>query len=372
MTEKHDIYMKRAIGLARRGRKGAAPNPAVGAVLVKGDKIIAAGCHARFGGPHAERVALKKAGAKARGATLYVTLEPCCHFGKTPPCTEAIIEAGVRKVVIAHRDPIDFVSGKGIAKLKRAGIGIVEGVLREESALMNLPYLKRARTGTPYVILKWAMTLDGKIASHTGDSRGISSEKALGFGHSLRGEVDAILVGLRTVIADDPRLTCRRAQGKNPARIVLDTKCALAPDSKLARTAGRIPLIIATTKMAPTLRRRALSALGAEVIVVGKGSGGIDIKALLTELAERKISSLLVEGGGKVHASFIASGLADEVCALVAPKILGGDKAATPVRGGGIARIADAARLHDLTVKRLGTDTLIRGRLRSLAWYLGR
>ncbi len=373
MSEKHEYYMKRAIGLAKRGRKRVPPNPLVGAVVVKGGKIIAGGYHAYFGGPHAERAALKRAGSAARGATLYVTLEPCCHHGKTPPCTDAIIEAGIKKVVVAHRDPIDFVRGKGISQLKRAGIEVVEGVMREESALINLRYLKRARTGAPYVISKWAMSLDGKIAARTGDSRGISSERSLKYSHGLRAEVDAILVGVRTVIVDNPELTCRRVDGPSPARIVLDARCDLPLRSRLVRSARKIPLIVATTSAAPVSRREALTRRGAEVLVVrSRKKNRPDVTALLKALGERGCTSLLVEGGGEVHASFLESGLVDEVCVFVAPGIIGGQTATPAVGGTGANRVADALRLVETHTRRLGPDTLIRGRLRDLSYYLGR
>lgn len=372
MKDKHNAFMSIAIRLARKGAKRAAPNPAVGAVLVKNDRVIAAGYHARFGGPHAERVVLSKARSAAKGATLYVTLEPCCHYGKTPPCTDAIIEAGVRRVVIAHRDPIKFVSGKGVAQLRKARIDVVEGVLRDEAAALNLRYLKRARTGAPYVVLKWAMTLDGKIASASGDSRGISSKQALKYSHSLRSETDAILVGIRTVLADAPQLTCRLVRGRNPVRIVLDGECRLSLDSRLVRSASAVPLIVVTTPRAPAARRRALEARGVEVLTTGGKKGGPGVRGILKKLGNRGCTSVLVEGGGEVHASFLESGLADEVCVFIAPKIIGGISAKTPVAGKGISRISDALRLENPEVKRLGADLLIRGRLRDLSYYLGK
>jgi diaminohydroxyphosphoribosylaminopyrimidine deaminase/5-amino-6-(5-phosphoribosylamino)uracil reductase len=363
--------MSMALRLAKRGIKGAAPNPAVGAVIVKNDKVVARGYHARFGGPHAERVALAKAGGAARGATMYVTLEPCRHFGKTPPCTDAIIEAGIRKVVFAHRDPIEFISGKGAAQLKKAGIAVVEGVLREDAALLNLRYLKRARTGTPYVTLKWAMTLDGKIATASGDSRGISSKEALKYAHSLRRDADCVIIGIGTALADDPLLTCRLVRGRNPARIVLDGRCELPLESKLVRSVASAPVIVAATSGAPAARRKALEARGVEVLIVRGHKGRPDVKALLKELCRRNFSSVLVEGGGEAHAAFLESGLADEVCAIVCPRIIGGRGAATPVAGKGIARVSEALQLRHPTVRRLGADTAISGRLKDLSYYVG-
>ena len=371
MKAKHEHYMRRAIALAKRGRRRTAPNPAVGAVIVKGDRIIAGGYHAHFGGPHAERAALKRAGSAARGATLYVTLEPCCHHGKTPPCTDAVIDAGIKKVVLAHRDPIDFVRGKGIARLKRAGIEVVEGVLRDEAALMNLRYLKRARTGAPYVIAKWAMSLDGKIAARTGDSRGISSEKSLDYSHRLRAEVDAVLVGVRTAVVDDPELTCRRCDGPSPARIVLDARCDLPPRSRLVRGARKIPLIVATTSVAPVARREVLTRAGAEIVVLPSRNNRPDVTALLKMLGERCCTSVLVEGGGEAHASFLESGLVDEVCVFVAPGIIGGRTAIPAVGGIGVTHVSRALRLAEVRTRRLGPDTLVRGRLHDVAYYLG-
>ncbi len=372
MNEKHEYFMKRAIGLAKRGRKRVSPNPVVGALVVKAGKIIAGGYHAYFGGPHAERAALRRAGSAVRGATLYVTLEPCCHHGKTPPCTDAIIEAGIKKVVIAHRDPIDFVRGKGVALLKRAGISVVEGVLREEAALMNLRYLKRARTGAPYVICKWAMSLDGKIAARTGDSRGISSEKSLKYSHGLRAEADAILIGVRTAVVDNPDLTCRHIDGPSPARIVLDARCDIPLKSRLVRSARKTPLIIATTSAAPKSRREALARSGAEVLICRSRKNRPDVTALLNLLGERCCTNLLVEGGGEVHASFLESGLVDEVCVFVAPGIIGGLTATPAVGGSGVTRVADALRLAEVRTCRLDADTLIRGRLNDLSYYLGK
>ena len=349
--------MRRCLDLARRGIGNVEPNPMVGAVVVRGGRIIAEGNHARFGGPHAEVVALKRAGARARGATLYVSLEPCAHFGKTPPCTDRILEAGVREVVAAVRDPHPIVDGHGFAVLRRHGVKTRTGVLEEEAARLNRGFFKVHEHGLPYVAAKWAMTLDGKIATRTGDSRWVSGEKARKWVRALRDEYQAILVGANTAERDDPGL---RGGKRDPIRIVLDSQARLSMESQLVRSARERRTIVAVTDSAPAERLRDLERAGVEVIRLDAP----DLRVVFEELARAGILSILVEGGGEVHASLLAAGLADEVLVVVAPKVAGGRDAVTPVEGEGLAKMADALQMEDVTVERLGDDVLIRARTR--------
>ena len=265
--ESDDLFwMRRALAEAERGRGAVEPNPLVGAVVVREGRPVGVGHHARFGGPHAEVVALEAAGAAARGATLYVTLEPCCHHGKTPPCTEAVLAAGIRRVVAAMTDPFPKVAGGGFARLAAAGLEVESGLLETEARRLNAPYLKRLATGRPYVIAKWAMTLDGKTATASGDSRWISGPRSRALVHELRGRMDAILVGIGTALADDPQLTARPPGPRRAARVVLDSAARLPPDSRLARTAREIPVWVAVTERAGAERRAALAALGCDIL----------------------------------------------------------------------------------------------------------
>lgn len=368
-TADHEKHMSSALRLAGRGRGAVEPNPMVGAVVVRNGKIVGRGRHKKFGGPHAEVLALKAAGAAARGATLYVTLEPCAHFGKTPPCVDAVIASGARRVVIATRDPFPRVAGRGVRKLRSAGIEVVEGVLADEARRLNAPYFKRIREGMPWVIAKWAMTLDGKIAAHTGDSRGISSEESLRYVHELRAQVDGVIVGINTVLKDNPLLTVRNFSRRGvapdecqPTRIILDEACRLPLDSQIVETARWAETLVATTRSAPAARRRRLEEMGVEVMVFGDSRKTVSLPALLRHLGkEREFTNVLIEGGSAVLADAFEKGLVDEVRVIVAPKILGGRGAVTPVGGKGAAKIIDALWLSEVRTARLGPDTLITG-----------
>jgi len=372
MAIDHAKYMSLALRLAAKGRGDVEPNPMVGAVIVKNGRIISTGRHKYYGGPHAEVYALQSAGKAARGATLYVTLEPCVHFGKTPPCVHAVIEAGIREVVIATHDPFPKVHGKGIRKLKAAGVKVVEGVLAAEALRLNPGYFKRIMTGMPRVIAKWAMTLDGKIAAYTGDSRGISSEEALKYAHRLRAQVDGVIVGINTVLRDDPLLNVRCWQPKGaapedyqPARIILDSRCRLPLNSRIAETARWADTLVAVSKSAPVKKIKRLQKLGLEVMPFGSSKDKVDIIALLRYLGrEREFTNVLIEGGAEVLADAFEKGAVDEVRAIIAPKILAGKTAVTAVGGAGIAKVADALSLTDLKISRLGPDTLITGRIK--------
>ena len=351
-------YIKLALKLARRGLGWTSPNPMVGAVLVKDGRIIGQGYHRRFGGDHAEINALKSASADPSEATLYVTLEPCCHHGKTPPCVDAIIKNRIKKVVISTLDPNPQVSGKGAKILTEHGIETRVGVLEEECRELNEAHFKLMTTGRPLVTLKFAQTLDGRIATAGGDSRWISSEAFRKMAHRLRAANDAILVGINTVLADNPRLTVRLVRGRNPARVILDSRLRMPLDSEIVKTRDVAPVMIATTAQADKEKPSRLQELGIEILEVQSDeSGGIDLKHLLQVLGQRNISSLLVEGGSKVITSFLRQKLADRVVVAVAPKILG--KGVDAVGELGIIRLSQAFKLTFRKVSRAGEDIVI-------------
>jgi diaminohydroxyphosphoribosylaminopyrimidine deaminase / 5-amino-6-(5-phosphoribosylamino)uracil reductase len=355
-------HMARAIELAARGEGLVEPNPMVGCTIVQDGEIVGEGFHARFGGPHAEIEAMRVAGHRASGATVYVTLEPCCHHGKTPPCTRALIEAGVRRVVVAQRDPFEKVAGAGIAELQRAGIEVDVGLLEREAAEINAPYLKLVRSGKPWIIAKWAMTLDGKLATRTRDSRWISDKPSREIVHKLRGRVDAILVGRGTAAADDPLLTSRPTGVRTATRIVLDSSASLASTSQLARTAREAPVLVATCESAPQTDRDRLTADGCEVVVCPGATHAERLTWLLDELGRRRMTNVLVEGGSHVLGSLLDLDQIDEVHVFIAPKLLGGSDAPSPVAGTGIDFLK-AARLIAPQVEQCGCDVYVHGRV---------
>lgn len=361
--------MRLAIGEAGKGRGAVEPNPMVGAVVVRDGQPVGIGHHERFGGPHAEVFALQRAGASARGATLYVTLEPCCHHGKTPPCTDAIVAAGIGRVVAAVEDPFPRVAGGGRAALEAAGVAIEVGCEAEAARELNAPYWKRLTTGRPHVTAKWAMTLDGKTAAASGDSRWISSEESRRRVHELRGRMDAIIVGIGTVEADDPQLTVRPPGPRRPVRIILDSAARIDPESLLVRTAAEVPVLVAITERATPERRRRLEAARCELASF-PGNGPVPLTLLLDELGRRGMTNVLVEGGGRVLGSFLDEGHVDAVEVYVAPILEGGDHARTAVRGTGHALMRDSPRLRDVSIDRIADDVLIRGRLPQ-PWRLG-
>lgn len=354
-------YMRLALELAVKARGRTSPNPMVGAVVVRDGAIIGRGFHPRAGEPHAEVFALTAAGEAAKGATMYVSLEPCCHQGRTGPCTEALIRAGVDRVVVAMRDPNPQVGGKGIARLREAGIEVVEGVLEQEARRLNEVFVKYMTRRLPFIVLKAAVSLDGKIAAHTGDSRWITGAEAREYGHRLRDAYDAILVGAGTVRKDDPSLTTRLPEGgRDPVRVVLDSRGRISPSARIFRQESKAPTVVAVTAQAKDADLRTLEAAGGLIIVAGKGPR-VDLPLLMRELAQREITSVLVEGGGEVHASFLAEGLPDKLVWFVAPKIIGGKEAPGPVGGAGIARMAEAPVLEEVTVRRMGQDICVEG-----------
>lgn len=353
-----EAFMRAALAEARRGLGRTSPNPAVGAVVVKGGRVIARGHHARAGGPHAEVVALRAAGARARGADLYTTLEPCDHHGRTPPCSLAVLCAGIRRVLVGSSDPNPLVNGRGIRRLREAGIEVVEDVLREECDALNAHWFKFIRERRPYVTLKAAVTLDGRIATRTGDSRWVTGPEARRWVHELRDRVDAVLVGAGTALADDPRLTTRLpgGRGRDPIRVVLDTDLSLPSRLRLFRMRSAAPTIVAHASS-----RTGRPGLRAELLRCRRGKGGVDLGDLLARLAARGVTHLLVEGGAEVLARFLAEGLADRVAVFVAPRIVGADGVPL-VASAGPERMEDTLRLADVRVERLGEDVLVEGR----------
>jgi len=353
-----ELFMRVALREAAKGLGRTSPNPAVGAILVRGGRVVARGHHARAGGPHAEVVAIRAAGALARGADLYTTLEPCDHYGKTPPCSMAVLDAGVRRVLVGSADPNPLVNGKGIARLRAAGVEVIEEVLRGECDALNAHWFKYMRESRPYVTLKAAVTLDGRIATRTGDARWVTGEAARRWVHRLRDRVDAVLVGAGTARADDPLLTTRLpgGRGRDPIRVVLDTDLSLP--AKLALLNPRSP---APTIVAHASARARRVRPGVELLRCRRGKGGVDLRDLLEKLAARGVTHLLVEGGAHVHARFLEEGLVDRIAVFVAPKLLGAD--GVPLLASrGPERMADALRLDEVQVEKIGEDVLVLGR----------
>lgn len=353
--------MRRAIQLARRGIGSTHPNPRVGAVVLIGGAIVAEGFHARAGEAHAEVRALEAAGPLARGATLVATLEPCAHFGKTPPCVDSILASGVRRVVIGMTDPNPLVDGRGIDALERAGLEVVVGALEEECRALNPAYLKHLRTGLPFVTLKAMLSLDGRIASESGESRGLGGEAELRVAHRLRAERDAVVVGVGTILQDDPLLTVRHARGRTPLRVVLDSSLRTPADAAIWTTVKDAPVVIATVSAHPE-RRAALADRGATIwSFEADASGRVPLGALLRRLASEGRLSLLVEGGAEVHTSFLREGYADRVAIGIAPVILGGSGAPTFTRDLGRARLDEGIAVEFLRMRRLGRDLWLEG-----------
>lgn len=351
-------FMRLALELAHKGEGETKPNPIVGAVVVKDGHIVGCGYHHRFGGPHAEVFALDEAGDEARGATLYVTLEPCSHHGKTPPCTERIVAARIARVIVACSDPNPLVNGHGIEKMRAAGIEVTEGVLEEEARRANEIFFKFITTGRPFVQLKLAESLDGKIATRIGDAKWISGADSRTEVHRLRRRFAAILVGVGTVIADDPRLTVRHVGGKDPLRIVLDGRGRVPLDAQMFSAEGRT---IVVTAMMAREKEEALISLGAEVWRLPEKESNIDLSAFLQSLADEKIDSLLVEGGGETAAAFLEADLVDKVAFFVAPILIGGRDAIPAIGGAGAEQVSEALHLKRIEIERIGEDLLVTG-----------
>jgi len=354
-------YMSLALELAEKGRGMVEPNPMVGAVVVKNSLIVGKGYHQVFGGPHAEVFALNEGKEDCTGATLYVSMEPCAHYGKTAPCVDAIIKAGIKEVVIAIIDPNPITSGKGMQKLHEAGIDVKVGVMESQAAKLNAPFLKLMQKGLPYVIVKWAMSLDGKIASHTGDSRWISSEESREYVHKIRGQVDGIMVGINTVRRDNPLLTCRIKGGRNPRRIIIDSNATLSLNSRLINTIQESELFVAVSSNAPQERVEKLRQVGCKIIRTSNVNGLVDIKMLFQQLGKMNLTNILVEGGGRVITSVIEERLADKIMVFIAPILIGGEGAVSPIMGKGVTHIGESIKLIEITTKRFANDIVIEG-----------
>ena len=364
-------YMRRAIELAKKGSGHVNPNPLVGAVIVRDGEIIGEGYHECYGQLHAERNAIanaKKRGNSLEGSTIYVTLEPCCHYGKTPPCTEAIIEEKIARVVVGSDDPNPLVSGKGFQMLREKGIEVIPHFLKEECDAMNHVFFHYIRTGTPYVAMKYAMTMDGKIACYTGDSKWVTGEESRAHVQTLRNHYKGIMAGIGTVLADDPMLNCRIEGGRDPIRIIADSHLRIPMDSQLVRTAGQQPLIVACLPDADEEKAAQLQEKGVEVLripgvttadITEKQKEVISLPVLMKELGARKIDGILLEGGGQLNESALQAGIVDRIYCYIAPKIFGGAQAKTPVEGQGLTRAADAWQFKRIGMQEFGQDILL-------------
>jgi diaminohydroxyphosphoribosylaminopyrimidine deaminase/5-amino-6-(5-phosphoribosylamino)uracil reductase len=353
------FIMKRALALAARAKGKTSPNPMVGSLLVKNNRIISEGFHKRAGTPHAEVIAIDKAGQKAAGSTLYVTLEPCCHKDKrTPPCTEKIISSGIKKVVIAMKDPNPKVSGKGIAELEQAGIKTITGVLEKNAISLNESYIKYMTTGLPFVILKIAMTLDGKIATPEGESKWITGEKARKMVHRLRGSSDAVMTAIGTVKADDPVLTCRVPGYKNPVRVIIDPRLETMPDSQVASCPPETIIVTRSPNADVSLWKK---LRGKGISFIEYQSEELDLKWLMFKLGKLAITSILVEGGSSLGSYCLDAGIVDKVMFFIAPKIMGGRDSFPAVGGKSFRKLADAYKIRDIKTRQIGEDILIEG-----------
>ncbi|MDA0691773.1 MAG: bifunctional diaminohydroxyphosphoribosylaminopyrimidine deaminase/5-amino-6-(5-phosphoribosylamino)uracil reductase RibD [Nitrospinae bacterium] len=358
--------MARALELARKGAGRTSPNPMVGAVIIKNGRVVGEGYHKKAGFPHGEIEALKKAGSQANGADLYVNLEPCCHFGKTPPCTDAIIAAGIRKVIVGMSDPNKLVRGKGFRKLRQKGIEVVTGVLGQECTRLNEVFVKYICTHRPFVILKTAVSLDGKIATSSGQSQWITGAKARQRVHQIRNEVDAIVAGAGTIVADNPLLTTRlgkKSNVKHPVRVVLDNENLVPLNANVFKNTDSQRVFYIAGKNISVSRKKALIQKGVEVLSLKEKKGKVDLQHLMQTLGEKELTSVLIEGGGEVNASFLEAGLVDKVMVFVAPILIGGRDAPGPVGGNGISRLADALKIKNMTVSSIGNDWLLEGYL---------
>ncbi|MFZ5351860.1 MAG: bifunctional diaminohydroxyphosphoribosylaminopyrimidine deaminase/5-amino-6-(5-phosphoribosylamino)uracil reductase RibD [Bacillota bacterium] len=357
----HEKYMRRAIELAKKGIGYTSPNPLVGAVIVKDDIIISEGYHAFYGGPHAEINAFKNAKAAVNGATIYVTLEPCSHYGKTPPCANAIVDNGIARTVVAMEDPNPLVAGKGLDVLRRHGIEVVTGVLEDEAKKLNEIFIKYITTKLPFCILKTAMTLDGKTATATGDSKWITNEASRGYVHRLRHQTSAIMVGIGTVLADNPRLTTRleKESGADPVRVIVDSCGRIPLEAKVLNLKSNARTIIAVTEKADENKLKQLEEIGAEIITTQSKDNRVDLSHLMKILGEKGIDSVLLEGGGELNYSALKAGIVDKLLVFIAPKIVGGSEAKTPVGGEGISHIKDALKVNNTSVYRFEEDIMI-------------
>ena len=363
--ETDEMYMDHALKLALKGQGMTTPNPMVGAVIIKNGRIIGEGYHAKAGERHAEVVAIENAIEVVTGATLYVTLEPCSHYGKTPPCTELIIEKDIERVVIAVLDPNPMVAGRGVKRLRECGISVTVGVLEKQAQRLNEVFMKYIVTKRPFVVYKSSMSLDGKIATSTGESQWITCEESRKDSHSLRHIYTGIMVGIGTVLADDPLLNCRMDGGKQPVRIVVDSSLRIPEESRLVQTADTYPLIVATTSKGNEAKKRRLRAYGANVWnMPSDEQGRVDLPGLMKCLGENEVDSLIIEGGGTLAEQAMKAGIMDKMIVYMAPLIIGGKDAKTPVEGKGIQCLSDAWKLQEWSSQMMGTDLKVSGYIR--------
>ncbi|MFQ5656669.1 MAG: bifunctional diaminohydroxyphosphoribosylaminopyrimidine deaminase/5-amino-6-(5-phosphoribosylamino)uracil reductase RibD [Candidatus Methylomirabilales bacterium] len=357
-------FMEQALSLAARGRGRTSPNPMVGAVLTREGTIIGTGHHAYAGADHAEVTALNATGERARGSVCYVTLEPCAHHGRTPPCTEALIHAAVSKVVVAAYDPNPVVAGRGVKRLREAGISVEVGLLQEEAVRLNEAYFTVIQKGRPLVSLKAALSLDGKLATRTGDSKWITGERTRHRVHEMRNTVDAVVVGIGTVLRDDPLLTTRLdgQERRDPLRVVVDSRARFPLTARILRSGSRPPFV-AVGESAPQVRLRRLQERGAEVVVLPSGQGGVSLPDLFRELGRRGITSVMIEGGGRLATSALQEGIVDKLVLMLAPLLIGGKKAPTLLQGEGVEKIGEALCVKQMTIERVGEDIIFEGYL---------
>lgn len=365
MSEINTEYMRLALSLAVKGAGCVSPNPMVGAVIVKNGRIIGQGYHECYGQLHAERNALKNCTEPPEGADMYVTLEPCCHYGKNPPCTEAVIEAGIKRVFVGSADPNPLVAGKGIKQLRDNGIEVFENILRDECDAINEIFFHYITTKTPFVMMKYAMTIDGKIACYTGESKWITGDKARHNTHIDRHKFKGIMVGVGTVIADNPSLTCRIENGINPVRIICDSNLRIPVESNIVSTADEIPTIIATC-CDDKDKQRILTDKGCKIILTKPKNNRVDLNELMILLGKEGIDSIILEGGSELNWSALESGIVQKVQAYIAPKIFGGNGAKNAVGGIGVELPSDAFQLENTSIKHFGNDILIEGRVKNV------
>ena len=364
-TEIDEKYMRMALRLAEKARGRTSPNPMVGAVVVKDNRVIATGYHERAGEPHAEAIALRKAGAAAQGATLYVTLEPCSHLNKrTPPCSPLVIQSGVKRVVIAMIDPNPRVSGGGVRAIRKAGVEVVTGVLEPEASRLNEEFIKHVTKKVPFVTLKIAQTLDGKIATATGESKWITGKEAREAGHRLRDRNDAILAGINTVLKDNPSLTARIAGGRDPLRVIVDSALRISLKAKVITQTSAARTIVATLASAPKDKIKKLQSAGAEIVLVKSDRGRVDLRDLMRKLGRMDIMSVLVEGGAEIHASALKSGIVDKVVMYIAPTLMTGSDSLCSIGGVSPIKLGHAIRLKNITSRFVGQDIMVQGYIR--------
>lgn len=359
MIDQHHRFMRRALSLARKGIGSTSPNPAVGCVIVRDGAIVGEGWHRKAGEPHAEVNALRDSGSMAKGSDLYVTLEPCSHFGKTPPCADALIESAVSRVFIGMVDPNPCVAGRGVQRLRSAGIEVTTGLLEDECRSINQPYIKHVTTGLPYVTLKSAMTMDGKTATSCGDSRWVTEEPARRHVHALRAISDAVMVGLGTIMADDPLLTCRIKGGRDPLRLIVDSNLRIPSTAQVFHVESVSRTMVAAVSDA-NQRRQEIEALGAEVVLCQSKDGRVDLHDLLRVLGGKGIQSILLEGGSLLAGAMLSAMLIDRCIFFYAPKLIGGDGIGL-FAGAGVESMADAIQMENISVRRCGTDIMVEG-----------